>query len=118
MVAERRREFGVLVSVGMQKTRLAGILIYETFMIGLLGIITGSIVSLPILRYHVLNPIPMTGQAGEMMAEMGFEPYMYFSLAPRIFTFQVLIIFILVLVIAIYPIVKALKLKEHDAIRA
>jgi ABC-type lipoprotein release transport system permease subunit len=118
MVAERRREFGVLVSVGMQKTRLAKILIYETFMIGILGIVTGTMASLPILYYHVNNPILMSGQAGEMYKEMGFEPYLYFSLAPKIFTFQILIIFIIVLVIAIYPIVKALKLKENKAIRA
>lgn len=118
MVAERRREFGVLVSVGLQKTKLAMILVYETFMIGVLGIFTGSIASIPLLYFLVYKPIPLKGQAEEMMIDMGFEPYMFFSIAPKVFTFQVLIIFIIVLVIAVYPFVKSLKLKENEAVRA
>ena len=53
-----------------------------------------------------------------MMIDMGFEPYMYFSLAPRVFTFQVLIIFIIIMVISIYPFASALMLKENKALRA
>lgn len=118
MVAERRREFGVLVSIGMQKHKLALILTIETFFIGLMGILSGIMVSLPLLIYQVYHPILMTGRAGEMIIEMGFEPYMYFSIAPKVFTFQLLTIFLMVLIISIYPIVKSLKLKENQAIRA
>lgn len=118
MVAERRREFGVMVAVGMQKTRLAWMLVYETFIIGLLGILSGSLAALPILYYEYFHPIKMGGQAGQMMTDMGFAPYMYFSLAPKVFTFQVLIIFIIIVVIAIYPFVNALMLKENKALRA
>jgi len=118
MVAERRREFGVMVSVGMQKIRLAWMLIYETFIIGLLGILSGSLAALPILYYQYFHPIKLGGQAGQMMVDMGFEPYMYFSLAPKVFTFQVLIIFIIIMVISIYPFASALMLKENKALRA
>jgi len=117
MVAERRREFGVLVSVGLQKTRLAKILVYETFMIGILGIMSGTMASLPILLYHVNNPIQVGGKTAEMYLDMGFEPYLYFSIAPKIFTFQIMIIFIIVLAIAVYPVVKALRLRENRAIK-
>ena len=93
-------------------------LIYETFIIGIMGILSGSLASLPLLYYQYFHPIRMGGQGGQMMIDMGFEPYMYFSLAPKVFTFQVLIIFIMIMVISIYPFVSALMLKENKALRA
>jgi ABC-type lipoprotein release transport system permease subunit len=41
MTAERRREFGVLVALGMQKSKLAGVVIIEMIYIGFLGILSG-----------------------------------------------------------------------------
>jgi ABC-type lipoprotein release transport system permease subunit len=110
--------FGILGTIIMQKTRLAWMLIYETFIIGIMGILSGSLASLPLLYYQYFHPIRMGGQGGQMMIDMGFEPYMYFSLAPKVFTFQVLIIFIMIMVISIYPFVSALMLKENKALRA
>ena len=41
MVAERKREMGVMVAIGMQKTKLASILFFETIYIGLIGVLAG-----------------------------------------------------------------------------
>ncbi|MBC8005645.1 MAG: ABC transporter permease [Verrucomicrobia bacterium] len=116
MIAERRREFGVMISIGMQKKKLAVILFFETVFIGLLGIVSGIAVSLPIIFLQSHNPIPLTGQAAQVMEDFGFEPYMFFSTAPEVFWHQALSIFVLSFLIGIYPIVSALKIKESKAL--
>jgi ABC-type antimicrobial peptide transport system permease subunit len=52
------------------------------------------------------------------MEEMGMEPLMYFSFSPFIFYNQALVVFFLTLVIGIYPIYRAFKLKVNQALRA
>ncbi len=117
MVAERRREFGVVLAVGMRKYKLISIVILETVFIGMLGVLTGIIISIPVLSYFLLNPIPLTGQAGEMMQEMGFEPAMFFSMMPSVFWTQALIILVFALIIGIYPVIYIRKMKIMKALR-
>ena len=85
MIAERKREFGVMVSVGMKKGKLATILLYETILIGFMGIASGVLVALPLIQVQKANPLPLTGQAAQMMEEFGFEPYMFFFVSPGSF---------------------------------
>ncbi|MBA4409571.1 MAG: FtsX-like permease family protein [Bacteroidota bacterium] len=117
MIAERRREFGVMISIGMQKSKLAGVLFIETLFIGLLGIISGIAVSLPLIFIQAKNPVPLTGETAKLMEDFGFEPYMFFSTAPEVFWQQAISIFIISALIGIYPIVSTLKIKEIKALR-
>jgi len=112
MIAERRREFGVMISIGMQKSKLAVILFFETLFIGLLGITSGIAVSLPLLFIQAKNPIPLTGETAKLMEDFGFEPYMFFSTAPEVFWQQAISVFAMTLLIGIYPIVVLLRIKE------
>lgn len=116
MIAERRREFGVMISIGMQKQKLAVILFIETLFIGLLGILSGIAVSLPLLLIQAKNPIPLTGETARLMEDFGFEPYMFFSTAPEVFWQQAISVFVLTLLIGIYPVVASLKLKAIKAL--
>jgi len=56
MLAERRKEFGMIVSIGMQKRKLAGVISLEMLFIGFLGVIAGVIASLPFVIYGNLHP--------------------------------------------------------------
>ena len=49
MTAERVKEFGILISVGMKKWKLGLVTLYETLFVSFLGVFTGAIVSIPIL---------------------------------------------------------------------
>jgi ABC-type lipoprotein release transport system permease subunit len=115
MIAERRREFGVMISIGMQKRKLSVVLFIETLFIGLLGILSGIAVSLPLLLIQARNPIPLTGETGKLMEDFGFEPYMFFSTAPEVFWQQAISVFVLTLLIGIYPIVATLRIKAIKA---
>lgn len=116
MMAERRREFGVMISIGMQKRKLSVILFLETLFIGLLGILSGIAVSLPLLFIQSRNPIPLTGETARLMEDFGFEPYMFFSTAPEVFWQQAISVFVMTLLIGIYPVIAARRIKEIKAL--
>ena len=118
MIMERRREFGVMVAIGMRKGKLAIVILFETLFIGLLGILSGLAVSYPLLHLQSANPIPLTGQAAQMMEEFGFEPYMFFSTSWHIFSQQAISVSIIILIIAIYPVISVLQLKVIKALKA
>ncbi len=118
MVAERKRELGVMVAVGMQKYKLAVILFYETILIGFVGVITGFIGSVPIILFLVGNPIELPEELAEAYLQFGFEPYMFFGTASSVFVNQVITIFIITVIISLYPIFKVRNLKVTKALRA
>jgi ABC-type antimicrobial peptide transport system permease subunit len=118
MISERKRELGVMIAIGMQRTKLSAILFFETLFMGLLGAVTGILASIPIVYTLYKNPVPLTGDAAKAMAEMGIEPLMYFSIDPDIFYVQALIVFIITAIIAIFPIYKSFTLKLTSALRS
>jgi ABC-type lipoprotein release transport system permease subunit len=118
MVSERKRELGVMIAIGMQRARLSTILFFETFFIGVIGVVAGIIVSIPITYWYFLNPIPLTGDAAKTMIDMGIEPFMYFSIQPDIYYVQALVVLIITMAISIYPIIKSFTLKLTSALRA
>lgn len=118
MTMERRKEFAIMVAVGMHRGKLAIVVCIETIFIGLLGIVSGILVSLPFLQYLYYNPIPITGETAELMLEFNQEPVMPFSLETTIFTNQGITILVLALLTAIYPIVFVNRFKILKAMRS
>ena len=117
MFSERIREFAMMISIGMQRTKLIGIVICELFYIGLLGIITGIVAATPIIYYYYRNPIPLTGELADSMINMGFEPIMPFAWELSYFIGQSLTVLIIVLVVMIMPVIKISKLNVISALR-
>lgn len=117
MTMERLREFGVLLSIGMQRLQLMFILLIETIIIGLTGVLIGSGFGFILTYYFYRNPIELTGDAAGAMLEYGFEPIMPFSISADIFITQAVVVFILTLVICIYPAMKIAKLNLLSASR-
>lgn len=117
LMAERKREFGVMVAVGMGKMKLLTIVLYETLFMGLLGILSGFAFSLPIIGYMSYNPIPLVGDAAQWMIDMGIEPVLAFSMMPIVFGRQAIVVSIMILIVALYPITFIRKLKVISALR-
>ena len=118
MISERSRELGVMIAIGMQRFRLGTILFLETLYIGLIGAVAGIIGSIPLAYYFYKNPIPLTGSAADTMIEMGIEPYMYFSMQPKVFYIQAITVFFITLIIALFPIYKSFTIQLTKALRA
>lgn len=118
MIAERKREMGVMVAVGMQRYKLGAILFFETLYIGFIGVISGFLVSIPVVFLLVDNPIKLPEELAEAYVQFGFEPYMFFGTAPEVFLNQVLTVFIITLVVSVYPIVNSFRMNVTNALRA
>ena len=111
MTMERRREMAVMISIGLQRTRLAIILTVESIILAILGVVVGIGITYPFVYYLFLNPIPLEGEMADMMASYNMEPIIPFSIDFSIFYTQALVIFILALLIALYPLVTAFRLQ-------
>ena len=120
--AQRLESFALaaseLIALGMRKTRLTIMIIIESAYIGILRILSGVVVSLPLVWHLFINPLRVGGKIGETYAKMGFEPIIAFSMQPEVFYSPALTIFIMFAIISIYEIWYIAKLKTVVAIRA
>ena len=118
MTTERRKEFGVMVAVGMQKKKLGVILTIEMLMMGFVGAATGIIGSLPVIGYLVKNPIRFAGEYAEVFEAYGFEPIMPAEFDITYFIGQSVIVLVIFILAIVYPVNSVLRLKEIKALRA
>jgi ABC-type lipoprotein release transport system permease subunit len=118
MVVERRREFGVMIAVGMHKFKIAIILALEMFFIGILGLLSGVVGSIPVILHYHLNPIQLTGEIAKTMEDFGIEPVMPLAWQADYFINQFIIVAIIVLVAIIYPVFSITRIKAVKAMRA
>jgi ABC-type antimicrobial peptide transport system permease subunit len=84
----------------------------------MLGVLIGYAISLPIVLYFQSNPILLTGEMAEVYATFGMEPVMPMKFVPSIFLNQSLVIFILSVVVVLYPLCKIRTLKPVEAMRS
>lgn len=118
MTMERRKEFGVVVAIGMTKTKLVTILIIETLMIGILGIMLGILFSIPINYYYHTHPIELTGELAAAMESFGVEAKMPFSWQLGYYINQTLAVFFILLASVTYPLYTVFRLKIMKALRS
>jgi ABC-type lipoprotein release transport system permease subunit len=116
MTSERQKEFGILISVGMKKSRLITVTMVESIFISLLGVVAGILGSIPVILYLHFNPILMTGDAAKAFETIGVEPIMNFSTDPQIFFSQAIVVMIIALATAIYPVLFINRIQPAKAI--
>lgn len=103
MTMERRKEFAVMIAIGMHRAKLTMIIIFETIFIGLLGIASGSVLILPVIYYLNGHPIRITGKAAQGYQQFGIEPLLPTALDPSIFLNQGVTVLVIAMVSVIYP---------------
>jgi len=117
MTAERTKEFGILISVGMKKWRLSYVSFLESLFLSFIGVLAGIMVSVPILYYLKQNPIPLTGEMGDVMLKFGLDPIIPFRFAANIFVDQFLTVLVIAMISALYPLSFIRKLNPINALR-
>ncbi|GBD97489.1 MAG TPA: ABC transporter permease [Nitrospirae bacterium] len=118
MTTERAREFGILISVGMRKTSLIWVTTLETVFLASIGAIVGVAVSLPVIIYFHFHPIPITGGVAAFYKLFGVEnPVFYFSVDPGLFIHQAIVVLLIALATALYPLFFIKKLQPVQAMR-
>lgn len=95
MAAERKREFSVMNSIGMGRSKIMRLVVVETMLLAFLAVVLGMILSLPINAYFYFNPIYFEGEVAEMYADYNIEPVMKMSLGPGYIFTQAIIVFLM-----------------------
>jgi putative ABC transport system permease protein len=118
MVAERRREFGVLIAVGMQKSKLAVVISLEMLYIGFIGILSGVLVALASIYYGYYHPIRFSGEMAKVYEDYGMEPVMTFMPFDSYFLWQSVVVSVIVIIAIIYPVRKIYKMEVVSSLKA
>jgi ABC-type lipoprotein release transport system permease subunit len=117
MVSERAKEFGILVSVGMRKSKLILVTAIETIFVSFLGAVVGIVGAIPFVYYLKFNPIELTGEGAKIYDQLGIEPILSFSSEPVVFISQAIVVFLIALVTIIYPILYIKNMQPVKVLR-
>jgi len=119
-VLERARQFGIMKAIGTSPAQLFLVIFYESVFLGLVGSTAGMVLGSIPSFYFTLNPLNLAlfgQQTAEYMVQMGFEPYIYAMLRPEMFLYTLAIIFAFVLIMTVFPALRAARTKPTQTIR-
>jgi len=115
-VLERTKELGMLMAIGMNKFRVFMMILLETVMLSLVGGVFGIMLGWLLNLYFGVKGIDL-GAWSTAYKSMGFDTLVYTKLSWSI-SFEIAIMVIVTgIIAAIYPAMKALKLKPAEAVR-
>ena len=117
MIKERQYEFGVLTAIGMKRSKLSAIVWLETVFIGFIGTLAGMLLASPIVYILYVNPVKLQGEAASAYEQFGMAPLITSSTDPMIFINQAIGVFVIVTLLALYPLFKISKLQPVEAMR-
>ena len=117
MSTERRREFGMMMAIGMRRTKIGLMLASEIALLCFSSIIAGLAITIPTLYIMHSNPIKLTGDMAVSMEAYGWEPIMPFAVEPGFIIRHTLVIMVIVIIAGIIPVVSTMRLKLMKAMK-
>ncbi len=116
-VLERTREFGIVLSLGLTPGRLGRLVVLETALMGLLGVVLGAIAGTIVTTWFTVNGLSFPGME-EMAATFNLPSRVYPAVTPLSFILGPLIVFVFSMIASIYPAVRLRWLHPVQAMRA
>jgi putative ABC transport system permease protein len=115
-VMERVREFGVLMAIGMKRRRVFSMIILETITLSLVGGVVGMILASVTIAYFGVAGINLSAFAAGL-SEWGLGAILYPTLPIYFYASITVMILFTAIFSAVYPAIKAIRLKPAAAIR-
>jgi ABC-type lipoprotein release transport system permease subunit len=110
MMVERSYELGMLMAIGMHKSKMIFLLVLESVLTVMGGCLIGISLSIPLVHYLKIHPIRFSGDMGSSWERWGFEPVLPASTEAEHFVSQAIIVLCIGLALSVYPIWKVVKL--------
>jgi ABC-type antimicrobial peptide transport system permease subunit len=117
VIMERIRELGMLMAIGMNRARVFGMIMLETVFLSLTGGILGIVLSWIVSNHYEETGIDLYFWK-EAFGEMGFSSMIYPSIDNNVIIYTAIMVIVAGVFSAIYPAVKAIRLKPVEAIRS
>lgn len=115
-VIERVREIGILIALGMKRSRIFAMIILETIALSLVGGFAGLIVGVIVIAIFNSTGINLSAFA-EGLSQFSISTVLYPILPLTFYPIITLMIILSAVIAAVYPAIKAIKLKPVAAIR-
>jgi len=118
-VLERRREFGMMMALGMSPGRVVGMVLAESLMVGVIGLMMGIILTTPWYLYMVKVGIDLSGQIGDDYSTSGVlvDPVLKFRLFKESAIAILTGVFGLTIVAGLFPAYRAGRITPVESIR-
>ncbi|MDB4655364.1 ABC transporter permease [Flavobacteriales bacterium] len=116
-VLERKRELGMLMSVGMNKTKVFFMIVVETVFISMVGGPIGVLLGYLTVSHFGSAGIDLS-VVGKGLEEFGISTMVYTNLEPKFYLNVTVMVIVAAILSSIYPAIKALQLKPAEAVRA
>lgn len=117
MMIERKYEIGMLVAIGMKKSKLMILFLLETTFTVLVGCIGGIMAAIPIIYYLYKNPLKIGGNVAKAYSKFGFEPIFPASIEASNFISQTLMVLMIGLALSLYAMYKIIVLNPVIAMK-
>ena len=117
MMVERSFELGMLMAIGMKKSKMIFLLVSESVLTVMGGCIIGIILSIPVVYYFKVNPIRLSGELAETYERFGFEAVLPASTEPEHFILQGFIVLCIGLALSIYPVWKVIVMDPVESMK-
>ncbi len=115
-VLERTRELGMLMSIGMNKLRVFGMIVLETLMLGSIGAPVGLFLGWLTIIYFKDKGIDLSAFS-KGMEQFGMSTVIYPAMENDLYVRLSIGVLITAILAALYPAFKAISLKPVEAIR-
>ncbi len=115
MLLERKKEFGMLMALGMKRTQLALVCFAESIFLSLAGAVAGVLAAIPLVAWFTYHPIQLSGNLADTMIDYGFEPVIPLSSDPIAFITQARIVLVISIVVGLYSVYSIYRLNMMKA---
>ena len=116
-VLERTREIGVLMAIGMNKFRIFGMVVLETILLAIIGAPIGLAVAWVNIVWLHHTGMDLGPMMGETLRDFGYAAMIYPVLPWKNVAQMIQLVIAAATLAAIFPAIKALRLRPVEAIR-
>jgi len=113
-VLERTKELGMLMAIGMKRVQIFAMIVVETVFLAMIAAPVGLFLGYLTVSYYGNKGIDLSAY-GKGMEKFGFSDFVYLSLDSSSFITVTIAVAITAVLAALYPALKATKLKPIEA---
>ena len=118
-VLERRREFGVMMAIGTHPAQLFGLVVVESFLVGVLGLIVGAVLTAPWYLYMTSAGLDLSEMTeGASSGGVLIDPVVRLVLYPSSAAAIVAGVLLLTVLAGLYPAWQAGRIPPVETLKA